>query len=112
VRIDENQIDSMFAFHYFGSAFGRAQILAATKRVTISGIDSQQLKDILVCTPPINEQKEILSYVQRSECGYVSARDKIAAVVNRLVEYRSALITNAVTGKIDLRDWQAPEERL
>ncbi|QXZ16464.1 restriction endonuclease subunit S [Pseudomonas sp. AO-1] len=109
VRLNKKEIMPMFAFHYFGGAFGRAQILATTKQVTISGIDSQQLKDVLVCVPPASEQDEILDYIQQSECVYIRAHNKVTAVVERLQEYRSSLITNAVTGKIDVRSFIVPQ---
>lgn len=35
---------------------------------------------------------------------------KIAKAIGKLQEYRSALITNAVTGKIDVRAWQPNQE--
>ncbi|HSI22547.1 MAG TPA: restriction endonuclease subunit S [Methylophilaceae bacterium] len=110
VRLNKKELNPIFALHYFGSAFGRAQMLATTKQVTISGIDSQQLKDILVCIPPIREQEEILGYIQWAESRYTKAYNKITAVVTRLQEYRAALISNAVTGKIDVRGFRVPTQ--
>lgn len=109
VRLKTKKIDPMFAFYFFGSVFGRSQILATTKRVTISGIDSQQLKDVLVCVPSLEEQKRILEYIQDTVAQHTNAVERIAKVVARLQEYRSALITNAVTGKIDVRGFKLPE---
>jgi type I restriction enzyme S subunit len=34
--------------------------------------------------------------------------NKANAAITRLTEYRSALITAATTGKIDVRGWQNP----
>lgn len=33
---------------------------------------------------------------------------KVVEAVTKLLEYRSSLITNAVTGKIDVRDFAIP----
>ena len=35
---------------------------------------------------------------------------KVLKAIEKLKEYRSALITAATTGKIDLRNWQARKE--
>jgi len=34
---------------------------------------------------------------------------KVEEAVEKLLEYRSSLITNAVTGKIDVRDIETPQ---
>lgn len=65
------------------------------------------LKDILslpVCLPPTDEQDGIVRFIER-EGGRLSALTQRAGdVVSRLIEYRQALISAAVTGKIDVRE--------
>lgn len=62
------------------------------------------LKDFRIGLPPVNEQQEISDYInkvnQKLDLQILKATD----VIGRLTEYRSALITNAVAGKIDVRD--------
>lgn len=109
VRIDTEKALPQFIFHYFQSAFSRAEILATTKTVTISGIDSQQLKGLTVCLPDIKTQSEIVEFIHRSSERFAAAINANSTTIARLQEYRTALITAAVTGQIDVRDWQAPE---
>jgi type I restriction enzyme, S subunit len=104
VRLDTKRLNSMFAFFYFGSSFSRAQMLATTKRVTISGIDSQQLKAMIFTLPPVHEQTKILKFIEIEDSVYRQNYQRIEKAINYLKEYRTALITNAVTGKIDVRD--------
>jgi type I restriction enzyme S subunit len=62
----------------------------------------QELLPILV--PPVNEQKALCGYLDR-ECEKVDLLiSKIEAAIEKLKEYRAALISAAVTGKIDVRD--------
>ena len=95
---------SEYLSFYFQSHIGRESMLSVTKRVTISGIDSQQLKSIHIPLPPNYEARNIAE-----SCGTCDRRiqvieKKISASVERLAEYRSALITAAVTGQLaDLR---------
>ena len=63
-----------------------------------------EIKMIRVPLPPLNEQKEIASWT-------IARRDRVDLLIAKtersidlLREHRAALITAAVTGKIDLRD--------
>ena len=67
------------------------------------------ISNIRMALPPIEEQKEICRYLEPLLQEIEDQRAKVDSVVERLQEYRSALITNAVTGKIDVRDFQIPQ---
>ena len=67
------------------------------------------LKDFRVGLPPTNEQKVIVEYINRVNQKLDHQMLKATDVISCLIEYRSALITNAVTGKIDVRDFEFPQ---
>ena len=50
--------------------------------------------------PPLDEQRIIVRYLGEEESRFLSVSKKIKTAMSRLEEYRSALITNAVTGQI------------
>ena len=54
-----------------------------------------------ICVPPLAEQNVISSEIQKSMKLVDYARSKVMASITRLTEYRSALITAAVTGQIE-----------
>ena len=63
-----------------------------------------QIKNIKLWIPPKNEQEEILSYLSSA---LNTIKQKILAhesQIELLLEYRIALINEAVTGKIDVRE--------
>jgi len=66
-------------------------------------------KNIHLPVPPLSEQEKVVTEVNRvvSEADRMSSH--VASAIARLNEYRSALITAAVTGKIDVRDVPIPE---
>lgn len=76
---------------------------------TKGAITCEQLGNLKVPVPPVNEQKAIAEHISNIESRIRSLIDKAEAAITRLQEYRTALITAAVTGQIDVRDWQAPE---
>jgi type I restriction enzyme S subunit len=60
--------------------------------------------------PPIGEQEAIdakVSHLKAQFSGMVTEANK---AVHLLTERRSALISAAVTGKIDVRNWQSPAD--
>ncbi len=53
--------------------------------------------------PPLPEQTAIADYVDRETAKIDRMIEKVEAAIEKLAEYRTALITAAVTGKIDVR---------
>ena len=61
-------------------------------------------KDIQIPLPPVEEQHAIADFLDRATVKIDTLMTKIETAIERLQEYRSALITAAVTGKIDVRE--------
>jgi len=61
----------------------------------------QAILPILI--PPLPEQAAIAAYLDRETAKLDALVAKVEAAIERLQEYRTALITAAVTGKIDVR---------
>ena len=59
--------------------------------------------------PPVPEQLRIVEFLKARIDALDKQGSKVVAVIQRLKEYRSALIINAVTGKIDVRDFEIPQ---
>ena len=63
-------------------------------------LNSNTQKNISAPLPPLEEQTAIADYLDKETAKIDRLQAKIAESVARLKEYRSALITQAVTGKI------------
>ena len=70
---------------------------------TFRRINVGQIRTFWGCWPPVDEQLAVTTYLDRETAILNSMVDKIETVIERLREYRAALITAAVTGKIDVR---------
>jgi type I restriction enzyme S subunit len=63
-----------------------------------------------VCLPPIDEQQEITHYIKRQTHTLDALGGECSAAISFLKELRTALISAAVTGKIDVRGLVAAKE--
>jgi hypothetical protein len=62
------------------------------------GIYLEELGAMPMVLPPVDEQDAIIAFLNQYCSRYKESSTKIIKVRDRLQEYRSALITNAVTG--------------
>jgi type I restriction enzyme S subunit len=70
---------------------------------TIFQLTTRILHEFWIAVPPDNEQDEIASYLEQELPKIDSLIDRARLAISKLDEYRSALISAAVTGKIDVR---------
>ena len=54
--------------------------------------------------PPIGEQLQIVEYLERESKRLDDLSTKVKSAIERLGEYRAALVSTAVTGKIQVKD--------
>lgn len=59
--------------------------------------------------PPIDEQKRISEYLQQFLDKVSNLETKMVTIIELIKERKTALISAAVTGKIDVRDWDIGE---
>lgn len=76
-------------------------------RVAMPKINRETLNELRVPVPPIPEQLAIADFLDRETAKIDLLVAKVEQVIERLQEYRTALITAAVTGKIDVRQEQS-----
>ena len=72
--------------------------------VTVMHIYSSELKQLVIPLPPLREQEVISAFLDRQMESINVLSGRVETAIERLQEYRTALITAAVTGKIDVRD--------
>ena len=71
---------------------------------TIQHFGPTHLRQMFVVCPPVDEQRAIVDYLDQSSSRIDSLIEKTLSSINLLKERRSAFITAAVTGQIDLRE--------
>ncbi|MEV3816331.1 restriction endonuclease subunit S [Aeromonas salmonicida] len=115
ITLERDTIEPEFFILLMKSKYLRDQI-----ELSISGADGlannipqSSVKGYqLVLPPTIDEQKTISTLLNKKIEDVDAQEAKILEVIGRLQEYRSALITNTVTGKIDVRGFQIPDSSI
>jgi type I restriction enzyme S subunit len=70
----------------------------------MQNLNTRIIGQMPVVVPPPHEQDTIVTYLDE-KCNYIdSLISKIDEGIDRLKEFRTALISAAVTGKIDVRE--------
>jgi type I restriction enzyme S subunit len=80
-----------------------AQLDARATGATIRGINIRDLKRAWIPVPPCEEQESIASFLETETAKLDRLTSRVREHIDKLREYRAALISAAVTGKIDVR---------
>lgn len=107
-RPDGEHISPKFSQYYFRNQGLRAFFNKEMNLVTRASLSQDLLKLLPVTLPPVTEQIIIANFLDAITDEFYSLLAQGQESINLLIERRSALISAAVTGKIDLRDWQQP----
>lgn len=78
---------------------------------SMQNIGQDTIKELFYLLPPIDEAHNILSDIAESNTKFDSLISKAELAIELMKERRIALISAAVTGKIDVRHWQHPNQK-
>ena len=108
IRVDRRKINSYFLATLLNSNFGRILVENVSVESTRKRVGLGDFKQVRFALPPLEEQKEISRYIERELRVLRQLVHKAEDGIELLKERRTALISAAVTGKIDVRHWTPP----
>jgi len=80
------------------------EFMRRANKVTLAICNKSEMGEVFICTPPLTEQRAVAAFLDRETAKIGTLLAKTHEAIDRLKEYRTALISAAVTGKIDVRD--------
>ena len=105
VRPRRSALTSHFLALVMSSAYGRAYFTATSKQSTnLASTNSTKLRNLPIPLPGLDDQVEITRWTDRETARIDALIAKVHQAIHHLKEFRTALISAAVTGKIDLRE--------
>lgn len=108
VLLKEPKIHSGFLCYWLMGEYIQSIFSSYLSATAVPMLSQQQIGNVPVCHPDIQTQTAIATYLDRKTTKIDQLIAKVEAAIARLQEYRIALITAAVTGKIDVRPREAP----
>ena len=100
-----NNLDNKFCNYILRSSVFNYLFSLSTTGL-IPGVSINQLKDFEIILPPLNEQQQIANYLDEKTSKIDILIEKSNKSIELLKEKRTALISAAVTGKIDVREFE------
>jgi type I restriction enzyme S subunit len=102
----QNGLLNCFLFWFLLSKEFTAFAVLESDRVAMPKINRESLAEIKLPVPPEDEQKCMVDYIEEKLDKLDVLTERAEHAVGLLKERRTALISAAVTGKIDVRNWQ------
>ena len=104
LKAQKNKITNEYLKYHFVSTFGQGELWSKGTGSTAIGIKASHFKGTLVLVPRLEEQQKIAQFLDRETGKIDNLITKTRTSIDHLKEYRTALISAAVTGKIDVRE--------
>jgi type I restriction enzyme, S subunit len=107
----DSSMSKIFFCYLMYSTYMRANIERAISGAEgmANNITKGAVIGFVFALPPLDEQQFIVDFIFKRLDKFRRLIQKAEVAINLMQERRTALISAAVTGKIDVRNWQAPE---
>lgn len=109
VRPVASSVRGEYLFRVLSEVSISRQFHVAATGVTRFGISKQDIKNALVPLPPLDEQDEICRWIVDEVRTVDAAIQRARREIDLIREYRTRLISDVVTGKLDVREAELPE---
>ena len=109
LQLDKAKYDPQFLVHMIYVGPPRLRIQLASQGSTVGHFNIDDIGWMRVLKPSLEEQVSIVRWISQETEGLASAIDRAEREINFIREYRTRLIADVVTGKLDVRGVKLPE---
>jgi type I restriction enzyme S subunit len=106
------ELDRTYLFFFLQSPAVVNFLKQEVTGTTILNLSLASIRSLHIALPPVDEQLKIVSYIENGIAPVSAAISGLEREIELLREYRTRLVADVVTGKLDVRDVAArlPEE--
>lgn len=109
LKPDCAKISGLYLFHYMKSVAFLQSVENQINTNTQGNVGVKDLQSIKIAVPPVHEQVKISNFLKNEIIKFDALMTEAHTAITLLKERRTALISAAVTGQIDVRNWSAQE---
>lgn len=102
LRPDLNQVNPSFLRWWFRSSEAFEHLSTHSVGATLAGLNQEIIQLTRVPLPPLDEQSNIVQRLEEDTSSNALMKEKAQTMRDLLLERRSAVITDAVTGRIEV----------
>ena len=95
---------------WLSTEFAQRIIWMGAVQAAQPNLSMEDLGNIPIVVPPVDELTAVIENIDKRLVKFDELNLKAAKAIEIMQERRTALISAAVTGKIDVRNWQAPQQ--
>ncbi len=99
-----SKIDPKFLNYWLNNSLLQQEVTLQMSGAALRRISVEKIGRFSTVIPPIHEQQTIVSFLDDETTKIGALVAKVRTAIEKLKEYRTALISAAVTGKIDVRE--------
>jgi type I restriction enzyme S subunit len=104
IALDPRKASNRYFAYQLRSVVGTVSVELTVKGAAQPGLNLGHISKYRVVSPPLAEQMFIADNLDHETSRFDALSDKVSEAIDRLNELRTALISAAVTGKIDVRE--------
>ena len=101
-RPDSTRVDSRYLVLYLNSSLLRTYLISQCNVVTMATIAQNAISACPILIPPLAEQKRLVQWIDAQWNEMAQAIEHVKRQINYVREYRTRLISNVITGKLDI----------
>lgn len=107
-RVDQAVLNARFAYYVLRSSYYWALINSELIQATIQNFSAEKYANINLPLPPLREQVQIVEELERQTRRMDFLEKDLMSAIDRLTEYRSALINAATSGTLNVTRVKSP----
>jgi len=104
IRVRKGEIETQFFLYLLLSNQVTRYTVDCSLRVAMPKVNREALGNCWLAYPKLREQQTILDYISKSTANTEILARQIQSEISLLREYRTRLVTDVVTGKLDVRE--------
>lgn len=105
LSLNRKKTELIFLVYYFFAHNQYIKNMASASTLPI--LNQQKMGDIFVSLPNVSDQQKIINFLDSENLKFDNLISKQKSLIEKLKEYRASIISHAVTGKIDVREFGA-----
>jgi type I restriction enzyme S subunit len=105
VLLNKLKVEAEYLYFFFNSFYFKSWIEFTNTATAVPMISQEQLGNFKLILPPVEERKTLLEVINSKLAGVNKFKETVTKEIELLKEYKIALISEVVTGKVDVSAW-------